>query len=397
MTLPEACSFFHDLTQIPATALSGSGQQALFCAVFRFHPVQNYLNPETLEYFLDHLSHGQIVHLTDPLGIHFFFTKARQVPLALGPFCTELLTVSDCRLLFRRLGSLGLPINDYPAYRSPFPVIEDRRVLHLTRCLLKNLGVTCDDWEVRDLDCQNSRAQDTEPQNIYRPYARLVEERYAAEQRLMENISRGNRFAAIANWRDLHNYVAYTRNPNNIGYTIQNARISAAITRTVIRIAAMKAGIPAVLNDKISGESAAIIRNASTIEEINKEHERLIGEYCQIIYDHRTKGCSGLILSAVYHLERHYSQHITIAGLARELDVSPNYLTSRFRAETGLTPTAYLAKTRMKQAAWRLANTRLSIHQVSEQVGILDSNYFVKLFKKAYGETPSRYREKMGL
>ena len=257
--------------------------------------------------------------------------------------------------------------------------------------------MTCDDWEVRDLDCQNSRAQDTEPQNIYRPYARLVEERYAAEQRLMENISRGNRFAAIANWRDLHNYVAYTRNPNNIGYTIQNARISAAITRTVIRIAAMKAGIPAVLNDKISGESAAIIRNASTIEEINKEHERLIGEYCQIIYDHRTKGCSGLILSAVYHLERHYSQHITIAGLARELDVSPNYLTSRFRAETGLTPTAYLAKTRMKQAAWRLANTRLSIHQVSEQVGILDSNYFVKLFKKAYGETPSRYREKMGL
>ena len=91
MTLPEACSFFHDLTQIPATALSGSRQQALFCAVFRFHPVQNYLNPETLEYFLDHLSHSQIVHLTDPLGIHFFFTKARQVPLALGPFCTELL------------------------------------------------------------------------------------------------------------------------------------------------------------------------------------------------------------------------------------------------------------------------------------------------------------------
>ena len=51
----------------------------------------------------------------------------------------------------------------------------------------------------------------------------------------------------------------------------------------------------------------------------------------------------------------------------------------------------------MNQAAWNLANTRLSIHQVSEQVGILDSNYFVKLFKREYGETPSRYREKMGL
>jgi AraC-like DNA-binding protein len=397
MTLPEACSFLQDLTQVPAALLSGVRQQALFCATYQFHPVQNYLTPDALESFLAHLSPGRIVHLTDPLGIHFIFTRADQVPLALGPFCTELLTVADCHALFRGLGSLRLPVTDYLAYRSPFPVMEERQVLHLTRCLLKNLGLGREDWEVRDLNCQDHDLPDSDDQEIRRPYSELVTERYAAEQRLMENIRLGNRFAAIANWRDLHNYVAYTRNPKNIGYTIENARTSAAITRTVIRMAAMKAGIPAVLNDKISGESASIIRNASTIEEINREHERLISEYCQIIYDRRTKGYSSLILSAVYHMEHHYSQCITVAALARELDVSPNYLTSRFHAETGLTPTAYLARIRMGQAAWKLANTRLSIHQVSEQVGILDSNYFVKLFKKEFGETPSRYRERMGI
>ena len=70
MTLPEACSFLQDLTQIPATLLSGSRQQALFCHAYQFHPVQNYLNPDTLSYFLAHLNPSQIVHLTDPLGIH---------------------------------------------------------------------------------------------------------------------------------------------------------------------------------------------------------------------------------------------------------------------------------------------------------------------------------------
>ena len=30
MTLPEACSFFQDLTQVPAALLSGTRQQALF-------------------------------------------------------------------------------------------------------------------------------------------------------------------------------------------------------------------------------------------------------------------------------------------------------------------------------------------------------------------------------
>ena len=48
MTLPEACSFFQDLTQVPAALLSGTRQQALFCATYQFHPVQNYLTPDAL-------------------------------------------------------------------------------------------------------------------------------------------------------------------------------------------------------------------------------------------------------------------------------------------------------------------------------------------------------------
>lgn len=170
MTLPEACSFLQDLTQVPATLLSGERQQALFCSAYRFHPVQNYLNPHALESFLAHLSPGRIVHLTDPLGIHFFFTTADHVPVVLGPFCTELLTVADCHAIFRGLGPLRLPVNDYLAYRSPFPVIEDRQVLHLTRCLLKSLGIACDDWEVLALNCQASDPPDSDDRKIYRPY-----------------------------------------------------------------------------------------------------------------------------------------------------------------------------------------------------------------------------------
>ena len=71
MTLPEACSFLQDLTQVPAALLSGVRQQALFCATYQFHPVQNYLTPDTLESLLAHLSPGRIVHLTDPLGNTF--------------------------------------------------------------------------------------------------------------------------------------------------------------------------------------------------------------------------------------------------------------------------------------------------------------------------------------
>lgn len=394
MTLQEACSFLNDIAQVPVTILSNGDSLKNFCSAFRFHPIQDFLAPDTLGRFLEQISCKEIVHLTDVLGIHFIFTATDDSPVVLGPFCTELLTVSDCCTLFHGLPDFHPPVDDYLAYRSPFPVMPDRQALYLTRCLMKNLGINSENLNIREIDGQNPEdwASLDGGLDIHRPYGELIKERYATEQLLMENICLGNRFAAIANWRALHNYVAYTRPPKSIGYTIENARISATITRTVIRIAAIRAGIPAALNDRISGKSAAIIRKASTIEEIDKEHERLISEYCHIIYDRRTKGYSGLVLSAIYHMEHHFSDTITVAALAKELDVSPNYLTSRFRRETGLTPTAYLTKTRMGQAARRLISTRLSVHQISEQVGILDSNYFVKLFKKEFGVTPGGYR-----
>ena len=48
--------------------------------------------------------------------------------------------------------------------------------------------------------------------------------------------------------RQLHNSVKFL-NHLRLGQTLEAARISAAVTRTVIRIGAMHAGIPPVVND----------------------------------------------------------------------------------------------------------------------------------------------------
>ena len=55
---------------------------------------------------------------------------------------------------------------------------------------------------------------------------------------------------------------------------------------------------------------------------------------------------------------------------------------------------AYLHQIRIKKAAYELANTKKSIQDIAALVGILDSNYFVKYFKKEYEMTPSAYRKR---
>ena len=49
-------------------------------------------------------------------------------------------------------------------------------------------------------------------------------------------------------------------------------------------------------------------------------------------------------------------------------------------------------KIRMQTASRLLRFAHYSIHEISDQVGITDANYFVKCFRREYGITPSDFR-----
>lgn len=46
----------------------------------------------------------------------------------------------------------------------------------------------------------------------------------------------------------------------------------------------------------------------------------------------------------------------------------------------------------MKKAEQLLRETKLPINQISEAIGIVNTNYFYSIFKKKYGMTPLAYR-----
>jgi two-component system response regulator YesN len=58
-----------------------------------------------------------------------------------------------------------------------------------------------------------------------------------------------------------------------------------------------------------------------------------------------------------------------------------------------VTLTDYINKTRLENSKMLLKSSDLPISVVALNVGYTDPNYFVKLFKKQYGVTPSEYRQ----
>ena len=78
--------------------------------------------------------------------------------------------------------------------------------------------------------------------------------------------------------------------------------------------------------------------------------------------------------------------------VAKEVNISPNYLSAVFSQEMGITFVEYLTTKRMERARELLRSTDKRSGDVAAEVGYKDPHYFSFLFKKTQGCTPRDYR-----
>lgn len=99
------------------------------------------------------------------------------------------------------------------------------------------------------------------------------------------------------------------------------------------------------------------------------------------------------VCKIMVYLSEHISDRITQEDIIKEFSLNRNLLNALFVKETSQTCMNYLMKMRVNLAQIMLAETELQIGEIAARVGYPDSNYFIKVFKKSTGVTPSKYRE----
>lgn len=100
---------------------------------------------------------------------------------------------------------------------------------------------------------------------------------------------------------------------------------------------------------------------------------------------------------AICYIDEHYrSEDISLNRVAKEVDLSPNYLSAVFSQEMGTTFVEYLTAKRMEKARELLRASDLRSGEIAAAVGYKDSHYFSFLFKKTQGCTPRDYRSGKG-
>lgn len=94
----------------------------------------------------------------------------------------------------------------------------------------------------------------------------------------------------------------------------------------------------------------------------------------------------------ITYLQQHLTRPFDAKHMEETLHFHFDYLARCLKKHTGLSPLQYLHELQINKAKSLLANTGLSVSEIGMHVGIENTNYFIRLFRKKLGMTPGQYR-----
>jgi len=92
-------------------------------------------------------------------------------------------------------------------------------------------------------------------------------------------------------------------------------------------------------------------------------------------------------------IKANFYRPITVAEIANEFNYNSDYISSIFKKNTGMSLITYINKTRIDISKSLIVNYNVSIKEAAFSSGFTDEKYYMKVFKKLEGITPSQYKK----
>ena len=89
------------------------------------------------------------------------------------------------------------------------------------------------------------------------------------------------------------------------------------------------------------------------------------------------------------------NSELTVEDMVSEMAFGRTVFFNKLKGLTGLAPIEFIRELRIKRAAQYLKSGEYNISQITYMVGMSDSRYFSKCFKKVYGMTPTEYKKSL--
>jgi two-component system response regulator YesN len=92
-------------------------------------------------------------------------------------------------------------------------------------------------------------------------------------------------------------------------------------------------------------------------------------------------------------VRKDYQSRLSLTDISGECGVSCTYLNSKLKAATGYTFNDYLNRYRIQKAVEILKTQKYKIYEIADLVGFSDYKYFIKVFRKYTGSSPTEFMD----
>ena len=288
-------------------------------------------------------------------------------------------------------------IADLMKYYNKLPVIDDDSVIiSVTNTLGNVLWGSSDNFSMEYVEYMiHDREEPMKLSESYEDYRdspfslAIIESNYQNEKILMDAVSKGKLHVVNSIASSVYNNGTEQR----LSDSLRNRKNYLIILNTLLRKAAENGDVHPLHINKMSSSFARKIEEIRTVEHSFNLQTEMIRSYCLLVKQHSLKDYSYLIGKTITIISYDLTADLTLNNMANQLNVNPSYLSSLFKKECGCTLTEYVNNKRIEYSLGLLRKTDKLVHEIAFDCGIQDTNYFIKLFKKITGQTPSQYRK----
>ncbi len=178
--------------------------------------------------------------------------------------------------------------------------------------------------------------------------------------------------------------------------SLLGAQMAASSVITMVSRSVISGGLDEAAGYNIDAFYKGKVKDAHTPEEVKEILSDMVEYATESIADLKSRAndvYSARIAKCTNYISYHLHDKISLSTLAEKYDVSPSYLATQFKNETGFTVSEYVTKMKMEAAEGMLRYSEMSIVEISDVLSYSSQSHFTKVFREWFHVTPKQYRD----
>lgn len=354
--------------------------------------LQPAFKAETLSRLTSEAQENTLYGLQDDLGICIIFFVWGNDCFLIGPFVRSGMDENKLQQILLAHHMPGSYAASVRLYYEAFPMISSTHVRNTIIACLRALNGKNQEFSYCRLSGARADVQLPQPLHEESLDYSTLHQRYDLENHFLRMIETGDVENVLIAQREMtHVGIGQVRYMNAV---YMDTGVGLAMIRALARKAAERGGASLVEIHEITQRAVQRIYASRNASEQSRHSNAMILELTEAVRRSQAYlgSYSGPIRRVVEHIRLNYSQKISLSALAEISHLSEAYLSKAFKKEVGTNITQFVEQLRCEKAAEMLRESQTPVQEISSYVGYDDNNYFVKVFRKQFGTTPTDYR-----